>query len=1130
METAERKSPPQPTTATDSPERKLPDEALWYKDAVIYEVRVGAFSDSSGRGVGDFRGLTNRLDYLQDLGITVLWLLPFYPSPSRDDGYDIADYTGINPAYGTIQDFKTFLREAHERGIKVVTELVLNHTSDQHPWFQRARRAPAGSELRNFYVWSDTGTEFPEVRIIFEDFETSNWQWDPVAKAYYWHRFFSHQPDLNFDNPLVRKEILKVIDFWLDLGVDGFRLDAVPYLFEREGTGGENLPETHAYLKELRAYVDSHYSNRMLLAEANQWPEDAAAYFGNGDECHMAFHFPIMPRLFMAAQMEDRFPLIDILNQTPALPELCQWGLFLRNHDELTLEMVTDEERDYMVRMFASDPQARINLGIRRRLAPLLGNNRRKIELMNGLLFSLPGTPVLYYGDEIGMGDNIYLGDRNGVRTPMQWTADRNAGFSRANSQRLYLPVVVDAEYHYEALNVETQLANPHSLLWWMKRVIALRKRYKSFGRGTIEFLHPDNRKVLAFVRHYGEETMLIVANLSRFSQYVELDLSGYKGMHPVELFGQTSFPPIGDLPYLLTLGPHNFFWFLLEKPAGVVPKPASVKVSQLPMLKRTGALKTLFNEDADDATKNLLLAYLQGRRWFGGKGRKARNLRFTECVPLRIDNAGEFVITFAEVEYYDGDVDTYALPIGLAATNDVVDIREQFPQALIANVQTPGLQSDLVLYDAMFHRRFCSGILEALTRQRGYRGAFGEIRAYGSPAVKETAASELTANPSKSEQSNTSIVFGEKMIFKLYRRLHHGTNPDLEMGRYLTDHTKFAQIAPVLGYFEYQKEGTEPITLGILQKFVPNQGDAWAYSVDQAEDFIEKVLTKTNEIDKPCAPQGTSFAALAAQDIPADVRELVGPYLDMARLLGQRVGEMHQALATEQDDERFRPEPFTSLQQRSLYQSMRNLTGAVFQSLRKQLKELPESIRASTEKLLAREAKVLAIFQSLTKGRIGASRIRIHGDLHLGQVLFTGKDFVIVDFEGEPAVPLSQRKIKRSPFKDVAGMFRSFQYAAQTALSNQTSRGIVTPEKTALATCWADYWMLWTSVAFLKAYLSQTQGSSFLPTNPKELDTLIDVYNLEKVVYELGYELHNRPDWLKIPLEGINRMLGTES
>src|SRR5213083_1238633 len=552
-------------------------DPLWYKDAIIYELHVKTFCDSDGDGMGDFRGLIEKLDYLQELGVTAIWLLPFYPSPLRDDGYDIADYFDVNPNFGTLDDFRAFLDAAHQRNLHVITELVINHTSDQNPWFQKSRRAVAAAgagissddlAYKDFYVWSDTPEKYKDSRIIFKDFETSNWAWDPVAKAYYWHRFYSHQPDLNFDNPAVHEAVEKVLDFWLGMGVDGLRLDAVPYLYEREGTICENLRETHEYLVKLRAHVDEKFSGRMLLAEANQWPEDAVAYFGKGDESHMNFHFPLMPRMFMALQMEDRFPIIDILDQTPAVPDGCQWAMFLRNHDELTLEMVTDEERDYMYRVYATDPHARINLGIRRRLAPLLGNNRRKIELINSLLFSLPGTPIIYYGDEIGMGDNFYLGDRNGVRTPMQWSPDRNAGFSKANSQRLYFPVIIDPEYHYEAVNVEVQHSNPQSLLWWMKRTLSLRKQHKAFGRGSLEFLYPDNNKILAFLRTYADERILVVANLSRFPQHAELSLSALRGLHPVEMSGRSAFPPIADGPYPISLGPHGLFWFALEKAA----------------------------------------------------------------------------------------------------------------------------------------------------------------------------------------------------------------------------------------------------------------------------------------------------------------------------------------------------------------------------------------------------------------------------------------------------------------------------------------------------------------------------------------------------------------------------------
>jgi maltose alpha-D-glucosyltransferase/alpha-amylase len=541
----------------------LRDDPLWYKDAIIYELHVKAFHDSTGDGIGDFKGLAEKLDYVADLGVTAIWLLPFYPSPLRDDGYDIADYTNVHPDYGTLRDFRGFVREAHRRGIRVITELVINHTSDQHPWFIESRSSRT-SPKRSWYVWSDTDQRYADARIIFTDTEASNWAWDNESRQYYWHRFFSHQPDLNFDNPQVIRAMLRVMRFWLDLGVDGLRLDAVPYLVEREGTTGENLPETHAVLKILRAQMDQRHPNRMLLAEANQWPPDVRPYFGDGDECHMAFHFPLMPRLWIALRREDRYPIIDIMEQTPEIPDDCQWALFLRNHDELTLEMVSNEERDYMYAEYASDSRMRINLGIRRRLAPLVDNSRRRIELMNSLLLSLKGTPVLYYGDEIGMGDNVFLGDRNGVRTPMQWTGDRNAGFSTADIHALYSPVVADPVYGYQAVNVEAQQRIPGSLLNWTKRIIRVRRAYPVFGRGSLEFLAPDNRRVIAYLREHEGVTLLCVANLSRFAQYVELDLKRFDGRVPVELIGRVHFPPIGELPYLLTLGPHDFLWFEL--------------------------------------------------------------------------------------------------------------------------------------------------------------------------------------------------------------------------------------------------------------------------------------------------------------------------------------------------------------------------------------------------------------------------------------------------------------------------------------------------------------------------------------------------------------------------------------
>jgi maltose alpha-D-glucosyltransferase/alpha-amylase len=1101
----------------------LVDDPLWYKDAVIYELHPRAFFDSTGDGVGDFRGLAQKLDYLQDLGVTALWLLPFYPSPLKDDGYDIADYTSVHPAYGTLHDFKEFLREAHRRGLRVITELIVNHTSDQHPWFQRARRAKPGSRWRNFYVWSDTPERYPEARIIFKDFEPSNWAWDPVAKAYYWHRFYAHQPDLNYDNPEVRRAILHVVDFWLGMGIDGLRLDAVPYLYERDGTNCENLAETHGFLRELRQHVDHKFKNRMLLAEANQWPEDAVSYLGLGDECHMAFHFPSMPRLFMAIRMESRFPIIDILTQTPAIPENCQWALFLRNHDELTLEMVTDEERDYMYRVYAHDPHARINLGIRRRLAPLLGNDRRRIELMNALLFSLPGTPVIYYGDELRMGDNFYLGDRNGVRTPMQWSADRNAGFSRANPQRLYLPIIIDPEYHYEAVNVEAQQNNPHSLLWWMKRLIALRKRFKAFGRGSLEFLHPDNHKVIAFVRRHEDECVLVVANLSRFVQGVELDLTPYKGLVPVELFGRTEFPAVGDGAYFVTLGPHTFYWFAIEPqmtPEASGPSPEA----RLPVLEVNGDLEHLFHGESKVALEAILPAYLQARRWFGGKARRLKLVRILEAIPIPFSTTEAF-LTLLQVEYAEGDPDIYVLPLAATFGETAARMRESFPHPLFANLQKAGAGTSGevpgLLYDALYEKQFTTLLLELVVRHRRLRGTKGQIVASSSQALRSLphdAVVGLEPAVMKVEQSNTSVVYGGQFILKLFRRGDEGMNPDLEVGRFLTERTTFAHVPPVVGSIEYRCKGGESMTLGILQGFVPNAGDAWTYTLDNLSHYFERALAQP-EVQLPVTQQ-KSLLDLLDDEVPVLARELIGSYLESARQLGERTAELHLALASSNDDPNFAPEPFSTLYQRSIYQSMQSHVGQVFQLLRGRLKKLPDRLREDGQKVLDLESDIRRWYRAILQRKINTTRIRTHGDYHLGQVLYTGRDFVIIDFEGEPARPLSERRIKRSPLRDVAGMLRSFHYASYAALYGQVPG--VRPEDFLALEPWAASWYTWVSVTFVKAYLATAEGASFLPAERADRKVLLDAFLLEKAIYELGYELNNRPEWVEVPLQGV--------
>ena len=1123
-------------------------EPLWYKDAILYEIHVRAFADADGDGMGDFKGLTGKLDYLQDLGVNAIWILPFYPSPWRDDGYDISDYTEVHPAYGTIKDFKVLLREAHRRGLKVITELVINHTSDQHPWFQRARRAEPGSRWRDFYVWSDTPERYADARIIFKDFESSNWSWDPVAKAYYWHRFFSHQPDLNFENERVHRAVLQALDFWMEMGVDGLRLDAIPYLYEAEGTNCENLPRTHEFLKKLRAHVDEKYLNRMLLAEANQWPEDSIAYFGEpdtgGNECHMAYHFPVMPRLYMALRMEDRFPIVDILQQTPPIPSTCQWATFLRNHDELTLEMVTDEDRDYMYRVYASDPRARINLGIRRRLAPLLNNDRRRIELMNGLLFSLPGAPVLYYGDEIGMGDNIYLGDRNGVRTPMQWSSDRNAGFSRANPQKLFLPVITDPEYHYEAVNVELQQGNPDSLLWWTRRLIALRKRHRAFSRGTLEFLYPQNHRVLAFLRRFEGENLLVIANLSRFVQHVELDLSGFRGATPVELFGRTPFPKIGDQPYLLTLGPHFFYWFSLEM------EPASIRLrlgtsgseAAIPTLAIQGGWESCLEGRCKSELESALMVLLPTRRWFGGKARIIRDLRITESIPLELrqapsqedlQSAVDARLALVAVEYTDGEPETYALPLAFAHEDRAEQVLRDWRPAVLARLQSEGRREVGVLYDAIWDTGFSRGLLEAIARRRRFKGQSREMA--GSPAVAfrdsllEGGAEGSVPEPTilKGEQSNTSLRFQDRFVLKIFRRLEEGINPDLEVGRFLTERTSFRHAPPVAGWLEI-RNGREPSTLGILHGYIPNEGDAWTYTLDILGRYFERVMTTGERGDHTFASAPREpLLELASREAPVDVRERIGIYLELARLLGQRTAEMHMALASRPDEPDFAPEAFSVLYQRSLYQSMRTLTGRTFQLLRQRLDDLSEAVRPEAEEVLAAHDRAVERFGALLGGKVSATRIRCHGDYHLGQILYTGKDFVILDFDGESARPLSERRLKRSPFRDVAAMLRSFQYAAYARLYEEAEAGVVQPGALPALESWALDWERWASATFLRAYLDRAWGSSFVPAAREELAMLIDVYLLEKAVHELAYELNKRPDWVRIPLQGIRQILG---
>ena len=1095
----------------------LEDDPLWYKDALIYEMHVRSFMDSDADGSGDFRGLIEKLPYLQDLGVNALWLLPFYPSPLRDDGYDIADFTNVNPMYGTLGDISQLVKDAHSRGIRVINELVCNHTSDQHPWFQRARRARPGTAAREFYVWSETNQRYQDARIIFKDFETSNWTWDHVANAYYWHRFYSHQPDLNFDNPKVKEAIFKALDFWMDLGIDGVRLDAVPYLYEREGTNGENLPETHVFLRELRGHVDSGYRNRMLLAEANQWPEDAVSYFGQGDECQMSFHFPLMPRLFMSIRMEDRFPIVDILAQTPSIPDSAQWALFLRNHDELTLEMVTDEERDYMYRAYTQDRLARLNLGIRRRLAPLLGNDRRRIELMNGLLFSLPGTPVLYYGDEIGMGDNIFLGDRNGVRTPMQWSADRNAGFSRANRQRLYLPVITDPEYHYETVNVEAQQGNPHSIYSWTKRLIALRKRHRAFGRGTLELLRPENRKVLAYVREYESEKILCIANLSRFLQAVELDLSKWKGLVPVELFSSNEMPVVGDNPYFLTMGPHAFYWFAMQpRAAPSIQSDGAQPARVLPEVRVAGGWEAALVGGSKEALEAVLLGYIPQRRWFGGKARRIKTATITDVVSVP-GAEGNSYLTSVVIGYAEGDPDTYMLPVAYANAAEAPHILERWPQSAVAWIRNQGEDARGLLYDALGPPNFAEAILGAIARRRRAAGGMGTLvgsttRAFARLRGPETI--RLEAQLSVAEQSNNSVIFGERLMLKVFRRLEEGVNPELEVGRFLTEKTTFSHIAPLAGSLEYRRAKGEPISIAILQAYVPNQGDAWQYTLNTLAHFF--TAPELVGAQPPAMPRSLLEASkLEPSEIASKV---IGGYLDSARLLGRRTAELHAALASDPDDPAFAPERITALDQRSIYQSLSGLSMRATDLLRTQLNKLPADARDEGRKVLELESRITHILKSFLARRLNTTRIRVHGDYHLGQVLYTGHDFVIIDFEGEPTRSLYERRLKRLAMRDVAGMLRSFSYASQAALRSEHAPA----ERLAELHSWSRFWADSVSAVFLKSYLSTAGSASWVPQSQEDLELQLTTMLLEKALYELRYEMNLRPDWVRIPLRGI--------
>lgn len=1092
------------------------DENLhWYKDAIIYELHIKAFRDGNGDGIGDFEGLLEKLDYLEELGVTAIWVLPFYPSPLRDDGYDIADYYSINSSYGNITQFKQLLKEAHKRNLKVITELVINHCSDQHPWFQRARNSPKGSPERDFFVWSDDPSRYKDVRIIFQDFEQSNWTWDGVAQQYYWHRFFHHQPDLNYDNPRVQEEVFKIIDYWCKLGVDGFRLDAVPYLYEREGTNGENLPETHAYLKKLRKHVDENFPGTVLLAEANMWPEDSASYFGDGDECHMNYHFPVMPRMFMALQMENRYPITDIFDQTPAIPDNCQWAIFLRNHDELTLEMVTDEERDYMYKAYAKDPKARINLGIRHRLGPLMENNRRKIELMNCLLFSLSGTPVIYYGDEIGMGDNYYLGDRDGVRTPMQWSPDRNAGFSEANPQRLYLPVILDPEYHYESVNVETQSRNPSSLLWFMKRIISMRKRFKAFSRGDMKFLNLDNPKVLAFTRSYGDEIILVIVNLSRYAQPAEIDLHEYKGTTPVEVFSQNRFPMIKDgVPYFFTLSPYAYDWYQLKK----TPE-TELMSSDLPELEISKWKDLLVNHSMSQL-ETIIPRYLKSTTWFEGRYKMVRSFSVIHHVYMPIGEDHVYIL-LVEVGYETGLPQVYHLPLIFVKGVEAEYMQQHHPQGMMAHLIIGDEQG--YLCDAVYLPRYQNALFTRIAKGQSIELKDQEVYFNGSKDVKKYGRSQPELRPKwlSSGKNRTIIAFDNHYIIKIYRLVDRSVNPDIEITRYLTEDARFRYTPAFKGIIEWRMPGAN-IALAMVQDMVENNTNGRQFMLERVKDYYERFQAYGKLPDNDV--KGVYGYSLGYEQLPQQVQEVLGLQVaESCHLLGERMAELHLSLSTNPTEKDFVPEEFSLHYQRSLYAGFITLVRSTYQTGSAVMATVPDLFKTDAENIFARRDEVLNIMKRIYHKKMDTWKIRIHGNFHLEQVLFTGKDLSFIGFAGDPLRTYSERRLKRSPLRDVASIVRSFYYAAYEGIwmNNEYHTDDVNKQFYA-----ADLWAYYVSGIFVKAYLDKVQHTELVPGNIDDIRILLKTYLMERTLQSLQSEIVYRPEWSGVPIRLLRKML----
>lgn len=1054
-------------------------DPTWYKDAVIYQVHVKSYFDFNNDGVGDFPGLINKLDYIAELGVTAIWLLPFYPSPMRDDGYDIADYRAIEPSYGTMSEVRRFIQEAHKRGLRIITELVINHTSDQHPWFQKSRRAKKNSKARNFYVWSDTNQKYEGTRIIFSDTESSNWTWDPVAGQYFWHRFYSNQPDLNFDNPEVLKEVLSIMRFWFDIGVDGLRLDAIPYLVEREGTSNENLPETHAVLKKIRAELNEHYPDRMLLAEANLWPEDIQQYFGDGDECQMAFHFPLMPRMYMAIAQEDRFPIIDILRQMPEIPESCQWAIFLRNHDELTLEMVTDQERDYLWNHYATDKRARLNLGIRRRLAPLVERDRRRIELLKSLLLSMPGTPTIYYGDEIGMGDNIFLGDRHGVRTPMQWSNDRNGGFSRADPASLTLPLIMDPLYGFQAVNVEAQARDAHSLLNWTRRMLSIRKQQKAFGRGSLKILSPANRRILAYLREYNAgdagEIILCVANMSRAAQAGELDLTAYAGKIPIEMIGGTRFPAITTLNYQLTLPPYGFYWFLLmdetqmhswnQPPADVMPELPTIIIKLTLLEIFLLPAKTLLEQEC-------LPVYLHNRTWFHYWAGAAESFRLDH--PLPFGNTGD-LYAVTELEMVNTAVNSarYHLALGFVAEHLASTLAKQLTLTRLRQKRVAGL-----LVDAFSLPEFNRKLIQGFYQQDVYRHENSAIRFSVRSALPELSEAQLDDIQMVSQQNTLLVLVGNAVVIKPVRTIIYGLHPFVELSEYLHRH-QYTNVIKVLGEMQrVDQRGSS--SLAIVQQYLVNQGDAWQWT--------------QNTLERGFRDQTTAGSSSMNEQVPALV-ELE----NFAAVMGKRLGEMHLVLAQPSDQTEFGMVEATV---DSLQQWVTRITGRL-DELVLLLKQHPlTGIAESAQRLATNLPHVAAYLEARIPLLVASPQMRIHGNLQLGQILVARGDAFFGCFDEYPVSSLMASRLPADPFKDVADILLSFDDAAVMAVRNIGSTDPLANVDQAQAL--AILYRQRVKTAFYKSYQAATESLPSLWEQPERVAIGLQFASLENRINQV--------------------------